>query len=171
VDYRRSLLGAIDSSHLIGYGTSTDVMTDLVKQVTTVMRDRLPGPAVTADQLRTRSWWKGPDLFVLVDDYDLVATGLNNPLTPLLDYLAQGRDIGLHVFLTRRMGGASRALFDPFIGRIKDLASPGLLMSGSREEGPLLGNLKPRPLPPGRGWLVTRRGGNQLIQLAHLPPT
>jgi DNA segregation ATPase FtsK/SpoIIIE, S-DNA-T family len=56
------------------------------------------------------------------------------------------------------------------ISRIRELASPGMLMSGPRDEGPLLGSLKPQPLPPGRGWLVTRRGGAQLVQLAWLPP-
>jgi DNA segregation ATPase FtsK/SpoIIIE, S-DNA-T family len=170
VDYRRSLLGAIETEHRIGYGTSAQVTAAAIDQVSTVMAERLPGPELTTEQLRTRSWWKGPDLFVLVDDYDLVATGPTNPLLPLLDFLAQGRDIGLHLVVTRRVGGASRALFDPIIGRIRELASPGMLMSGPRDEGPLLGSLKPQPLPPGRGWLVTRRGGAQLVQLAWTPP-
>ncbi len=39
------------------------------------MQHRLPGPDVTPQQLRDRSWWTGPELYVLVDDYDLVATG------------------------------------------------------------------------------------------------
>ncbi|MFG1922432.1 type VII secretion protein EccCa [Cryptosporangium sp. NPDC048952] len=169
LDYRRSLLGSINPDHLIGYGTSAPVTNDLVGQVVHVMKGRLPGADVTPEQLRNRSWWTGPDLFLLIDDYDLVSAGVTNPLLPLLEYLAQGRDIGLHVVVTRRVGGAARALYDPFLGRIRELASPGILMSGPREEGPLFGNLKPRPLPPGRGWLVTRRGGNQLVQLAHLP--
>jgi S-DNA-T family DNA segregation ATPase FtsK/SpoIIIE len=43
-------------------------------------------------------------------------------------------------------------------------------MSGSREEGPLLGNMRAQQLPPGRGWLITRDKSAQLVQLAHLPP-
>jgi len=171
VDYRRSLLGTITSEHLIGYGTSVQVTNDLIQQVVSVMRERLPGPGVTPDQLRDRSWWTGPDLYVLVDDYDLVAGGSQNPLAPLLEFLAQGRDIGLHLIITRRIGGASRALFDPIIGRIRELASPGIMMSGPKDEGALFGTLKPQALPPGRAWLVTRRGGNQLLQLAWTPPS
>ena len=170
VDYRRSLLGCVTSEHLIGFGTSNQVTADLVQQVVAVMKERLPGPDVTPEQLRTRSWWHGPELFLLVDDYDLVAAGANNPLLPLLDYLAQGRDIGLHVFVTRRVGGAARALFDPLVGRIRELASPGILMSGPKEEGAIFGNLKPQFLPPGRGWLVTRREGQRLVQLPWVPP-
>ncbi|OLE28880.1 MAG: type VII secretion protein EccC, partial [Actinobacteria bacterium 13_1_20CM_3_71_11] len=74
VDYRRSLLGTVTTDHLIGYGTSQQVTNDLIQQVVAVMRERLPGPEVTAEQLRSRSWWRGPELYVLVDDYDLVAT-------------------------------------------------------------------------------------------------
>jgi DNA segregation ATPase FtsK/SpoIIIE, S-DNA-T family len=170
VDLRRSLLGAVNPSHLLGYGTSQQVTLDLVKQVATVMRERLPGPEVTPEQLRNRSWWKGPELYLLVDDYDLVAGGAANPLAGLLEFLPQGRDIGLHLVLTRRIGGAARAMFDPVITRIRELASPGIMMSGPREEGPLFGTIKPQILPPGRGWLFTRRHGARLIQLPWTPP-
>jgi S-DNA-T family DNA segregation ATPase FtsK/SpoIIIE len=170
VDQRRSLLGCIDTPHLIGYGTSAQVTSDMVAQVVTVMAERLPGPDVRAEQLRARSWWHGPELFMLVDDYDLVAGGSVNPLLPLLEYLTQARDLGLHLMLTRRIGGASRAMFDPIIARIRELASPGIMMSGPRDEGPLFGAIKPQLLPPGRAWLITRRHGSQLVQLAWNPP-
>ena len=61
-------------------------------------------------------------------------------------------------------------MFDPVVGRIRELASPGILMSGPKEEGPIFGNLKPQFLPPGRAWLVTRREGQRLVQLAWVPP-
>ncbi len=170
VDYRRSLLGCVTTDHLIGFGTATQVTNDLVQQVVAVMKERLPGPDVTPEQLRTRSWWKGPQLFLLIDDYDLVAAGVHNPLLPLLDFLAQGRDIGLHLVITRRVGGAARAMFDPVIGRIRELAAPGILLSGPKEEGAIFGNLKPQLLPPGRAWLVTRREGQRLVQLPWVPP-
>ena len=46
----------------------------------------------------------------------------------------------------------------------------GLVMSGSPDEGALVGPVRPGPLPPGRGRLVTRREGVRLVQLAQLPP-
>ena len=58
---------------------------------------------MTPDQLRNRSWWTGPELYILVDDYDLVAAAGSNPLGRLLDLLPQARDIGLHLILTRRV--------------------------------------------------------------------
>jgi S-DNA-T family DNA segregation ATPase FtsK/SpoIIIE len=171
VDYRRSLLGAVATEHLIGYGTAAQPTTELIESVGGYMQRRLPGPDVTPQELRDRSWWTGPECFVLVDDYDLVASGPANPLHPLLEYLPQARDIGLHLVLTRRSGGASRALYEPVIQRLRELSSPGLVMSGDKDEGALLGNVRPSPMPPGRGWLVTRKAGVRLVQLAHLPPS
>ena len=134
------------------------------------MEQRIPGPDVTSEQLRTRSWWKGPELFVLVDDYDLVATQSGNPLLPLADLIPQGKDIGLHVVIARRSGGAARSLYDPLIQRIRELGMPGLLLSGTKDEGALIGTTKPMPLAPGRGQLVTRRRGTELVQLAWVKP-
>jgi S-DNA-T family DNA segregation ATPase FtsK/SpoIIIE len=169
VDYRRSLLGAVTGEHLIGYGTAAAQTAELIQSVAGYMQRRLPGPDVTAAQLRDRSWWSGPECFVLVDDYDLVATGPNNPLLPLLEYLSQARDIGLHLVLARRSGGAARAMYEPVIQRLRELSSPGLVMSGDRDEGALIGPVRPSRLPPGRGWLVTRKEGVRLVQLAYLP--
>ena len=170
LDYRRSLLGSISPEHLLAYGTSSVSAQEMITEVAGVMRGRLPGPDITAEQLRDRSWWTGPELYLLVDDYDLVATGPQNPLAPLLDFLAQGRDVGLHLVVTRRSGGAGRALFEPVLMRLRELASPGIVLSGAKEEGALVGTVKPQPMPPGRGWLVTRRGGTQLVQLAWSEP-
>ena len=170
VDYRRSLMDLPESDHRIGYGIQAQKTLDLMESVAGYMERRLPGPDVTAQQLRERSWWTGPELFVLVDDYDLVVSGPTNPLNPLLEYLPQARDIGLHLVLTRRSGGSSRALYEPVIQRLRELSSPGLVMSGPSDEGALIGPVKPSPLPPGRGRLITRREGVRLIQLAHQPP-
>jgi S-DNA-T family DNA segregation ATPase FtsK/SpoIIIE len=169
IDYRRSLLGTLGEPHLIGYGTSQQSTVDVVNQVIVALQQRLPPPGINPEQLRRRDWWSGPEVYVLVDDYDLVATAVN-PLAPLLDYLPQARDLGLHVVVTRRIGGASRAMFDPVIARIRELASPGIMLSGPREEGALFGTVRAQPLPPGRGWLQTRRLGARLVQLAWTPP-
>lgn len=167
VDYRRTMLGFLSSEHLIGYGMSASSLAPIIDEVQRSMRKRLPGPDVTQQQLRDRSWWSGPELYVLVDDYDLVVTqGGVNPLAPLLEFLAQAKDVGLHLIITRRCGGAGRALFEPVLARLRELSTPGLVMSGNPDEGPLLGNLTPSPTLPGRGTLVTRKAGQQLIQVA-----
>ena len=115
IDYRRSLLEAAAGDYLIGYGPSATTAAKLAKDAAEAMRQRLPGPDVTQAQLRDRSWWRGPELYLMVDDYDLVATSAGNPLAPLLDVLPHSRDIGLHVIIARASGGAGRSAFEPVI--------------------------------------------------------
>jgi S-DNA-T family DNA segregation ATPase FtsK/SpoIIIE len=170
VDYRRTMLGFVDTEHLIGYAASAASLTQVISDVTGSLSRRLPGPDVTRQQLRDRSWWAGPEVFVVVDDYDLVATPSGNPLAPLVELLPQARDVGLHVVLARRVGGAGRALFEPLIARLRELSTPGIVMSGGADDGVLLGTVRPAQLPPGRGVLVSRRQGQQLMQVAWLPP-
>jgi S-DNA-T family DNA segregation ATPase FtsK/SpoIIIE len=170
VDYRRGLLGTVTGDHLLGYAGAEPVLAGLLVEVEQAMRTRLPGADVTAEQLRTRSWWSGPELFVIVDDYELVATSGRNPLAVLLEFLPQARDIGLHLILSRASGGASRALFEPVLQRVRELASPGIVLSGDKDEGVLLGDAKPSQQPPGRGTLVRRRQGSALVQVTCTPP-
>ncbi|MET0237767.1 MAG: type VII secretion protein EccCb [Kibdelosporangium sp.] len=168
VDYRRSMLGLIETSHLLGYAATAGQLDEMMKDVSSSLRKRLPGPETTQDQLKHRSWWTGPELFVVVDDYDLVVTQNGNPLQPLLEFLPQAKDVGMHMIITRRSGGASRALFDPVIGRLKELASPALVMSADKDEGILFGTYRSKLLPPGRGTMITRKAGQQVIQVAWL---
>jgi DNA segregation ATPase FtsK/SpoIIIE, S-DNA-T family len=172
IDPRRTLLGVVPATHLIGYASTAAATAEAAREVAASLRGRLPGPDVTARALRERSWWTGPEVYVLVDDYDLVAPGggTPNPLLPLVEFLPQAKDVGLHLVVARRCGGAGRALFDPVLGRLRELAAPGIVMSGSPDEGALVGTAKPAPRPPGRGVLVDRRRGTRRIQLAWLPP-
>jgi DNA segregation ATPase FtsK/SpoIIIE, S-DNA-T family len=165
LDYRRSLLDAAQVPHQIGYATSSVAATALLDEVRGVLSTRLPPPDLSPAQLRSRSWWRGSDLFVVADDYDLVA-GPANPLLALAEFLPQARDVGLHVIAARSAGGAGRAMFDPVIQRLREMGSPGLIMSGSKDEGALLGGVRPSALPSGRGVLVTRRDGARLVQVA-----
>ncbi|MRH89347.1 type VII secretion protein EccCa [Nocardia sp. SYP-A9097] len=168
VDYRRTMLGAIEGPHLAGYSTSAQTSVPTLKEVAGFVSQRIPGADITPAQLRDRSWWTGPEVYVIVDDYDMVAS--NNPLLPLVELLPQARDIGLHVIIARRAGGAGRALFDPVLGPLKDMSVAAMLMSTPKDEGVLLGDVRPVQYPPGRGMLVSRTHGRELIQVCQLPP-
>ena len=171
LDYRRSLLGEVPEEHQLHYLTSTAQATPALKELATYFESRLPGPDITPEQLRDRSWWNGAECFVVVDDYDLVATQQGSPVAVLQPLMAQARDIGLHVIVARRTGGASRAMYETVQQTIRDLAQPGVLLSGNPDEGMLIGSLRPAPMPPGRGRLVTRARGAQVVQLALSEPS
>jgi S-DNA-T family DNA segregation ATPase FtsK/SpoIIIE len=170
VDYRRSLLGACPESHALGYCAAAGAVSSTVNEIRPFLDKRQPGPEVTAEQLRNRSWWTGPEIFVIVDDYDLVATSGMNPLSPFAEYLPMARDLGFHLIISRASGGASRALFEPLIQRMRESRQPGLLLSADRDEGQLIGSVRGSQQPQGRGTLVSRRHGTMLVQTAYTPP-
>ncbi|HMM93839.1 type VII secretion protein EccCa [Phycicoccus sp.] len=170
VDYRRGLLGELPEAHLGEYLTTEEQTVAAVEGITEFLRSRLPGPDVTPEQLRARSWWSGAEVFFLVDDYDLVVTSSGSPLRPLVPLLAQAGDVGLHLVVTRRSGGASRALFEPVLQGLRDLGAPGVLLSGSPDEGMLIGRVKASVQPPGRARIVSRDLGDQVFQTAWQPP-
>ena len=171
VDYRRRLLGVVPADHLGGYAMSAAMVTPLLAGLLQLLQQRMPGPDLTAAQLRNTSWWSGPELYLLVDDYDLVSGAPGHPWAPLLDYLPHAVDLGLHVVIARRSGGAARAVYDPLLGALRDLGCTGLIMDGDPDEGPLVGSVRPARLPPGRGTLVTRGGRTRLVQVAWSPPS
>jgi S-DNA-T family DNA segregation ATPase FtsK/SpoIIIE len=172
VDYRRALLGEVPDEYLLGNYSNKDLATEGIRDLAAFFADRIPGPDVTAEQLRTRSWWTGAEGFVLVDDYDLVATSAGNPLAPLAPLLAQASDLGLHLIVARRTGGASRGSYsDPIIVGMTDAGATGMLLSGNPEEGALIGKVKPVPAPPGRVQVVSRDRGLFAAQIAFAPPS
>jgi S-DNA-T family DNA segregation ATPase FtsK/SpoIIIE len=170
VDYRRGLLGTVPDEYLLAYCATPDQTAAVAREVAGSIGQRRPGPDVTPAQLRDRSWWSGLEVLVVVDDYDLVSTGSGNPLLPLVDLLAQARDLGLHLVLSRRTGGAARAALDPVVQRLTDLSTPGFLFSGDRMEGALANGVASQRLPAGRALYAMRGGGFQQVQVAWLPP-
>jgi S-DNA-T family DNA segregation ATPase FtsK/SpoIIIE len=170
VDYRRSLLGEVPEDYLLNYLTSATQATPTIKDLAAYLESRIPGPDVTPDQLRTRSWWKGAEVYVVIDDYDLVSTQQSSPIAPLQPLMAQSRDVGLHVVVARRSGGAGRASYEAVLQSMRELAMPGLMLSGSPDEGVLIGTIKPQPLQPGRGRLWTRERGTEVVQVAWTDP-
>jgi len=166
IDYRRTLLGAVPPDYLLGYAGSEPAATAQVAEAAAALAKRLPPAELSIERLRDRSWWKGPDVYVLVDDYDLVVTPGGNPLLPLLPLLARARDIGLHMLLARRSGGAGRGVLEQLLLRLRELGPAGLLLSGDPQEGPLLGSSRAGPQPPGRGLLVRRHEKPFLVQVA-----
>lgn len=166
VDMRRTLLGVLDAEYLAGYSMSTAMLQAHLAGLAQQLRGRLPGVTVTQQQLRDRSWWGGPEIYVIVDDYELVAGAGVDPLTPLLEFLPHARDIGLHVVIARRAGGAARAMFNPLPATMRELGCAGLLMSAGPDEGALLGVARPTPLPPGRATLTARGCTDERVQIA-----
>jgi len=169
VDPRRGVVDEVPAEYQHATAFSGTAAAELIRGVATRLRERVPGPEVTPQQLRRRDWWTGPEVYILVDDYDLVGAGLGGPLEPLVDLIPQAADIGLHLVLTRAAAGSNRMSMDPVVRRMHESNTPDLALSCPPAETLLLNGTRPRQLPPGRGLLVTRRGAT-LLQTGWVEP-
>ncbi|MGY0021406.1 type VII secretion protein EccCa [Streptomyces sp. YJ-C3] len=166
VDYRRTLVDAVPEEYRIGHVVSLDNLKETVDGAARAMQTRQPGPDIAPGQMRQCDWWTGPRLFVLVDDYDMVAgNSFQSPFEPLFDHLALGFEVGLHLVVARSAMGAGRGLNEALLRRLDETNTPALLMSCPPTEGYLFGNIKPRNLPPGRAFHIVRRKA-RLVQTA-----
>ncbi|MFF3503299.1 type VII secretion protein EccCa [Streptomyces sp. NPDC003247] len=167
VDFRRELVEAVPEEYRLGHAVSVDQLDEYVQGVARALKTRAPGPEITPARMRQADWWVGPRLFILVDDYDLVANPARTVFEPLLEHLPLGYEVGLHMVVTRSAANSMRGVNDPLVRRMLEVNSPGLLLSCPPSEGYVFGNVKPRVLPPGRGSYITRRSATQ-IQTAFL---
>lgn len=171
LDPRRTLLGTVPGPHLLDHAGDEERARAAVADLASFLRTRLPGRDVHPASLRRRDWWRGAEVWVLVDDHELLAptSRTASPLDPLVALLPRGRDVGLHLVVARRAGGAARAAHDPVLQGLRDLGGAGLLLSASPEEGSLLG-LRPAYAPPGRARLVSAARPATVVQTAWTDP-
>ncbi|WP_040524655.1 type VII secretion protein EccC [Gordonia effusa] len=168
LDLKRQLMDVVPTEFIGGYAGTANVAAQLVASIVKELERRVPPDNVTTQQLRERSWWTGPEVVVIADDYDLME-GTNSPLRPLVPFLPQARDLGFHVVVMRRGGGASRAMYEPVIQALKESGAAGLLLSGDRQEGQMWPKAWMSQLPPGRGDLIQRGLPPRRVQLAYVP--
>ncbi len=164
VDPRRDLLETVAPEWISATAIVGNEAASMVAGAVKAIQNRVPGADITPAQLRARSWWSGPHMYLVIDDLELVAaTGLLGELGPVLPY---SNDIGLHVLMTRTARGASRALYDAGVVAIRDTGAPFLVLDAPPDEGTLVGTRRVANLPPGRGRWVSRSRGEFLVQLA-----
>ncbi|WP_367041378.1 type VII secretion protein EccCa [Streptomyces sp. Je 1-332] len=168
-DPRRGLRGVIPEPYRGGYAHNAKLATALANGIAGELDKRLPETA-DPDAITDTPAFTGPRIVILVDDYDILTTAGQQPLAPFLPYISSAQDIGLHFIVTRRVAGASRALYDPFLTTLRETGTTALLMTGDRTEGQLFPGLYASTQPPGRGTLIRRGRRHQLIQTALAQP-
>ncbi|WP_372350712.1 hypothetical protein [Streptomyces sp. KL116D] len=94
-----------------------------------------------------------------------MSTSSGNPLAGLTELLPFARDVGVRFIIARLTAGGGRASYENFMQRIKEPGAQGVVLAGDPAEGDLLGGVRPRPMPPGRGVFVSRKRGKPLIQV------
>ncbi|MFI9192545.1 type VII secretion protein EccCa [Streptomyces californicus] len=169
MDPRRSLRGAVPEEFNGGYAYNAKLCAGLSAGIATELEKRLPDENARLEDLEPGNWGKGPRIVVLVDDYDVLTTAGQSPLSPFLPYVPSAVDIGLHFVLTRRVAGASRGMYEPLVQGLRETGASALVMAGDRSEGQLFPGVYASQQAPGRGVFVRRGQPNRLIQTVYAP--
>ncbi|WP_198036903.1 type VII secretion protein EccCb [Nocardia sp. BMG51109] len=152
-----------------GYATNWQTLEQLLSGLARFLANRMSRPGAPR--------WSGPEMFAVIDDYDLMvpptigrsAWNTDSPAWKLVELLPFAREIGFHMIVARTAHNAARSLYEPMLGGLRRHGAAGLVMSGHPDEGELIGGIAPQPLPPGRG-ILTTRGTTELIQTGWMPP-
>lgn len=163
IDPKTSLIGRIPDRNLRAYAYTPDDIDDVLADVAAMIRDRLPPPGLTQDELLARPPWRGPHHFVLIDDeHELRPTGLMGrqaATAPLWDLIERGREVGLHVIAARLPGNwAGVSAMSPFLQKLTGSRAPTLFMDNDPQTVKVFGRASAQQLPPGRGLLVNTDG-------------
>ena len=159
VDPRRQLLTVLGSEYVENFAYNLDGVNAMMTDLSAVLASREPPPGLSAEELLSRSWWSGPEIFLIVDDVQQLPAGFDSPLHKAAAWVNRAADVGLHVIVTRTFGGWSSAGSDPMMRALHQANAPLLVMDADPDEGFIRGKMKGGPLPKGRGLLMAEDTG------------
>jgi type VII secretion protein EccCa/type VII secretion protein EccCb len=159
VDPRRQLLTAMGTEYVEKFAYNLDGVQAMMGELAALLASREPPPGLSAEELLSRSWWSGPEIFLIVDDIQQLPAGFDSPLHQAAPWVTRAADVGLHVLVTRSFGGWSSAGSDPIMRALHQANAPLLVMDADPDEGFIRGKMKGGPLPRGRGLLMAEDTG------------
>ena len=80
VDPRRQLLTTLSSDYVEKFAYNLDGVQAMMGELAAVLAGREPPPGLSAEELLSRSWWSGPEIFLIVDDIQQLPAGFDSPL-------------------------------------------------------------------------------------------
>lgn len=182
VDLKSSrLLDAVDDDYLLRWAdkdghqrsglilNSADLETG-VHAVANGMSARMPSAEVTREERRNRSWWRGPEIFVFVDDYAMVNNVAPGAFAPLARFWGSAEQVGVHAVVACPISVANRVLPQgtSLMKLNNDVNAATLVMDGVKDNGPFIAGVRVLPRPPGRGVLCFA-GTQETIQTPVIP--
>lgn len=171
-DPRDSHLERIPETNLFSSVRSDPQFVSELKRMLTELklpeRD-VPDYATAADK-RERNWWTGPEVFIIIDDYDLVAPrGSTPPVHELIGWVRKdGFERGIHVIIATNSDNIGVSLMsDPIIKQMSQDRAPALLLSTDKLQG-AYGNTKfvQHGIPGRATYVEVKARRNERVQLA-----
>jgi hypothetical protein len=80
VDPRRQLLTALGTDYVEKFAYNLDGVAAMMNELGDVLARREPPPGLSAEELLSRAWWSGPEIFLIIDDVQQLPPGFDSPL-------------------------------------------------------------------------------------------
>jgi S-DNA-T family DNA segregation ATPase FtsK/SpoIIIE len=143
VDPRRRHLGRINDRNVFAYVTNGDEFLEAtynLEQRYNILASRELPANIDAETRAARTWWTGPEIFVVIDDYHLITStrlGDEPAVHKALPWVTtEPLARGLHFVIAR----ASEELYmavnrDPILRRLMIDSAPTVMLSGNKFDG------------------------------------
>lgn len=158
------------------YATTRDQTAAPVEMLMKILQKRLPNMEdLDPRALKDRSWFDGPEVFVIVDGYNRIgsSSGVMSPIDQLAPGLGAATDLGVHMIMsTSGTGLANNLGMNKILKIYNEQASPILLLSGPSAE-PRLTSLRAKfeVRRPGFGQLLLpAESRSRMVQVAYTDP-
>ncbi len=156
LDPRRTLLGVVQGPHLGEYAYTQSAIREALRAVVAELETRQPPPGTTQEEMMTKKFWSGPEIFVVIDDAGIWPV-MENPLAPLAMHVEQARDTGLHVLAGTAVANWNQvAIGSSLLGKLRGGLTPTLVLDGRRDAGKIVGDMFAEPQRPGKAMYFTR---------------
>jgi type VII secretion protein EccCb len=158
LDPRRTLLGVVQGPHLRDYAYTQSAIREAIKELVAELENRQPPPGTTQEEMMTKTFWSGPEIFVVIDDAGVWST-MDNPLMMLGPHIEGARDTGLHVFAATAVANWNQvAIGSSVLGKLRASLAPVLILDGRRDAGKIVADIFAEPQRPGKATYYTRSG-------------
>lgn len=121
------------------YASSREETRGPVEALKKLLTQRAPRKelGLTPRDIRERTWFKGPEMFVIVDGYNRVGSqpGTQGPIDELVPFLQSATDMGVHIILTTTaVGIGSQFSTNKMYKFFVEQSAPIMMLSGPANE-------------------------------------
>ncbi|MFA5709914.1 FtsK/SpoIIIE domain-containing protein [Mycolicibacterium sp.] len=164
-----------------GYVTSAGDIRDTAKMLATLMASRQPGDDASIEQLRNRTYFTGPEVYVFIENFAAMAEGYMAKTAfdevevngqSVVKMLSAGIDLGVHFIISDNSGFTERVKSSAFLLALRDnMMAPILQLAGQPSSGQPIGqayHLKPARWRPGQGRIIVDAEDHSMVQTAFI---
>lgn len=164
--------------YLLAYADTTkQSLATAMAKIREIIEPRVPVlENMSTDALRNRSWYSGPEVYVLIDNLDAFmgsSAFAETPLDPLVALISEWHNLGLHIYVTVPAQGFSSYMMSNKLVKAMAATNPSYaLFSGPVSEGQLWAGtgIKFAFRRKGQAMLVGGNYSTEIVQMANARP-